>query len=40
MALDTCRRNVEANHGELRMRDVPGCGCIFTIDLPVYLHRN
>jgi signal transduction histidine kinase len=32
--LDICRRSVAANHGVLRVRDVPGSGCIFTIDLP------
>jgi signal transduction histidine kinase len=37
LGLDICRRSVEANHGLLRVRDVPGSGCIFTIDLP--LHR-
>ena len=34
LGLDICRRSVEANHGLLRVRDVPGSGCIFTIDLP------
>jgi signal transduction histidine kinase len=34
LGLDICRRGVEANHGVLRVRDVPGSGCIFTIDLP------
>jgi hypothetical protein len=34
LGLDICRRSVEANHGVLRVRDVPGSGCIFTIDLP------
>ena len=32
--LSVCRRSVEANDGVLRVRDVPGTGCIFTIDLP------
>jgi signal transduction histidine kinase len=35
LGLDICRRSVEANNGILRVRDVPGHGCIFTIDLPV-----
>jgi signal transduction histidine kinase len=26
LGLDICRRSVEANHGVLRVRDVPGCG--------------
>jgi signal transduction histidine kinase len=34
LGLDICRRSVEANNGVLRIRDVPGSGCIFTIDLP------
>jgi signal transduction histidine kinase len=34
LGLDICRRSVEANQGTLRVRDVPGSGCIFTIDLP------
>jgi len=35
LGLDICRRSVEANNGVLRVRDVPGSGCIFTIDLPI-----
>jgi len=35
LGLDICRRGVEANNGVLRVRDVPGSGCIFTIDLPI-----
>ena len=34
LGLSICRRNVEANDGVLRVRDVPGSGCVFTIDLP------
>jgi signal transduction histidine kinase len=34
LGLDICRRSIEANHGALRIRDIPGVGCIFTIDLP------
>jgi hypothetical protein len=34
LGLAICRRSVEANHGVLRVRDVPGKGCVFTIDLP------
>ena len=34
LGLDICRRSIEANQGALRVRDVPGVGCIFTIDLP------
>jgi signal transduction histidine kinase len=32
--LATCQHNVQANNGVLSVRDVPGSGCIFTIDLP------
>jgi signal transduction histidine kinase len=32
--LDVSRRSVEACGGTLRVRDVPGSGCVFTIDLP------
>jgi signal transduction histidine kinase len=34
LGLSICRRSVEANNGMLRVRDLPGSGCIFTIDLP------
>jgi signal transduction histidine kinase len=36
LGLDISRRSVEANDGVLRVRDVPGIGCVFTIDLPLY----
>ena len=32
--LSMCRRSVQANNGFLSARDVPGSGCVFTIDLP------
>ena len=34
LGLSICRRAVEANNGYLSVRDVPGSGCIFTINLP------
>jgi signal transduction histidine kinase len=34
LGLDICRRGVESSNGTLRVRDVPGSGCVFTIDLP------
>ncbi len=34
LGLSISRRSVEANNGTLRVRDVPGRGCVFTIDLP------
>src|SRR5688500_8176104 len=34
LGLSICRRSVEANQGVLSVRDMPGSGCVFTIDLP------
>ena len=34
LGLAICRRSVEANNGIVHVRDVPGSGCVFTIDLP------
>jgi len=34
LGLSLSRRSVEANGGKLRVRDLPGKGCIFTIELP------
>jgi signal transduction histidine kinase len=34
LGLSISRRSVEANQGVLSVRDVPGTGCVFTIDLP------
>jgi signal transduction histidine kinase len=34
LGLDICRHNVEAHNGLLKVRDIPGSGCVFTIDLP------
>ncbi len=34
LGLEICRRSVEANHGTLTVRDLPGIGCVFTIALP------
>jgi signal transduction histidine kinase len=34
LGLAICRTSVEANGGILSARDVPGCGCVFVIDLP------
>jgi signal transduction histidine kinase len=36
LGLDICRRSVQANEGTLRVRDKPGIGCAFTIELPQY----
>ena len=37
LGLSIARRSVEANGGVLCVRDVPGTGCVFTIDLPRHL---
>jgi signal transduction histidine kinase len=34
LGLSICRRSVEANGGVLRVRNIPGAGCVFTVDLP------
>lgn len=34
LGLSISRRSVEANKGTLGVRDIPGSGCVFTIDLP------
>lgn len=34
LGLAICRRGVEASSGVIGVRDLPGAGCIFTIDLP------
>jgi K+-sensing histidine kinase KdpD len=34
LGLDISRRGVEANGGSLHVRNLPGTGCVFTIDLP------
>ena len=34
LGLSICRNSVEANEGALRVRDLPGSGCVFVIDLP------
>jgi signal transduction histidine kinase len=34
LGLSISRRSVEADGGEIHVRDMPGIGCVFTIDLP------
>jgi signal transduction histidine kinase len=34
LGLSIARRSIEANAGILSVRDIPGSGCVFTIDLP------
>lgn len=37
LGLSISRRSVEANQGRLSVRNIPGSGCVFTIDLPRHL---
>ena len=37
LGLSICRTSVEANNGVLSVQDLPGSGCVFTIDLPRHL---
>lgn len=34
LGLSISRRSIEADGGEIHVRDLPGVGCVFTIDLP------
>jgi signal transduction histidine kinase len=34
LGLSICRKAVTMMAGELHIRDLPGAGCVFTIDLP------
>jgi signal transduction histidine kinase len=34
LGLTIAKQSVPANGGELTVRDVPGLGCVFTVDLP------
>ena len=36
LGLSIARQSVEADGGRLDIRDVPGTGCVFTMDLPVH----
>ena len=36
LGLPFSRWGVEANHGHISARSLPGIGCVFTIDLPRY----
>ena len=37
LGLSICQRSVEANHGALSARDLPGLGSIFSISLPTHV---
>ena len=34
LGLSITRKSIEADGGTVRVRDMPGTGCVFTIDLP------
>lgn len=36
LGLSIARKSIEADGGTLSVQDVPGTGCIFTIDLPCH----
>ena len=40
LGLSICRRSVEANGGVLSVRNRPGSGCVFTIELPRHALRE
>ncbi len=35
LGLSICLKAARANGGEMRVRDIPGHGCVFTLDLPI-----
>ena len=35
LGLAISRRGVEANGGKLTVRNIPGRGCVFTVDIPM-----
>ena len=37
LGLLICWRSVEANDGSVRVKNLPGCGCRFTIELPLHI---
>ena len=39
LGLSIARANVETNKGVLNVRNVPGTGCVFTINLPLHAPR-
>lgn len=36
LGLSICQRSIETNNGVMRVRDIAGSGCVFTIELPRY----
>jgi signal transduction histidine kinase len=40
LGLEICRRSVEVNNGVLRVHNVPGSGCVFTVDLPQIARKD
>ena len=37
LGLSICLKGVKASGGEIHVRDRPGTGCVFTVDLPIAL---
>ena len=40
MGLSIAREAVRAHGGEIRIRDMPGKGCVFTIDIPLAVEAD
>ncbi|MEP6790578.1 MAG: sensor histidine kinase, partial [Ramlibacter sp.] len=40
LGLSICKQGVEANGGRLSVRNLPGSGCVFSIDLPLHSFRQ
>jgi signal transduction histidine kinase len=38
--LTIARQAIEAHHGTVRVRDIPGTGCVFSVDLPASTARS
>jgi signal transduction histidine kinase len=39
LGLSMARQTIRAHGGEIQVRNLPGCGCVFTIDLPLAAER-
>jgi signal transduction histidine kinase len=40
LGLSICLKVAKAHHGELRVRDIPGKGCVFSLDIPARIVRS
>lgn len=38
LGLSIAKKIIRSHGGDIAMRNVPGCGCVFTIDMPVVAH--